>query len=54
MYKSLETLIKAHRYPTAEAARERVLKAYPRYLTASQFNSLLQLIADEYGEATII
>lgn len=50
MYKSLYTLIRAHRYATADEARERVMKAYPKYLSVSQFNELMQLIDEEYSK----
>lgn len=50
MYKSLYTLIKAHRYASAAEAQERVRKAYPKYLSVSQFNELMQLIDEEYSK----
>ena len=50
MYKSLYTLMKAHRYASAAEARERVEKAYPKYLTPQQRLDLIYLIQDEYGE----
>lgn len=48
MYKSLCTLIAARRYENRAAALARAEKAYPKYLTQSQYRQLLALIEEVY------
>lgn len=48
MFKSLCTLIAARRYESRAAALERAEKAFPRYLTDSQYRQLLTLIEEVY------
>lgn len=48
MFKSLKTLIAARRYESREDAQKRAEKAYPKYLTESQYLLLLAQIEEVY------
>lgn len=51
MYESLKNLILHKAYKSAEEARARVNKAFPKWITEGQRDELMALAAESYGNA---